>query len=166
MQKLINEGAGTLVVPGILPTGCIPIVLSQAHNAPKEEFDPKTGCLIKPNDFSSYHNNLLHQAVQQLQSKYPQAKLIYAEYFEAVVDFILDPIGHGFTNGHGALQVCCGGGGPYNYNSSAGCGSPGSTVGDPATYANWDGIHLTEAAFQQVANGWLHGPYASPPIVS
>ena len=64
------------------------------------------------------------------------------------------------------LRACCGGGGPYNYNPEAACGSPGATVcGDPSAYVHWDGIHLTEAAYKYIANGWLNGLYAYPSIL-
>lgn len=43
----------------------------------------------------------------------------------------------------------------------------GVTVcGDPSAYVNWDGVHLTEAAYHHVADGWLRGPYANPPLLS
>ncbi|KAJ3694250.1 hypothetical protein LUZ60_009730 [Juncus effusus] len=73
---------------------------------------------------------------------------------------------NGFTNG-APLRVCCGsGGGPYNYNASALCGEPGvMACQDPSTYVNWDGIHLTEAAYNIIATSWLKGPYADPPIL-
>lgn len=60
----------------------------------------------------------------------------------------------------GALVACCGAGGPYNFNASVQCGYP-PTKGcdDPNLYANWDGIHLTEAAYKWLANGILTGAY-------
>jgi GDSL-like Lipase/Acylhydrolase len=71
----------------------------------------------------------------------------------------------GFTNG-APLRSCCGGGGPYNYNLTAACGLPGvSACSNPSKYINWDGIHLTEAAYRFIATGWLKGPYAHPPIL-
>lgn len=65
------------------------------------------------------------------------------------------------------LRACCGGGGPYNYNTAAACGSPGATTvcGDPSKYVHWDGVHLTEAAYKYIANGWLNGLYAYPSIL-
>ena len=49
------------------------------------------------------------------------------------------------------LKVCCGGGGPYNYNASAPCSSSGLIACyDPSQYVHWDGFHLTEAAY-----GWM-----------
>lgn len=71
----------------------------------------------------------------------------------------------GFRNG--ALKACCGGGGQYNYNTSAMCGYMGSKAcEDPSTYVNWDGIHLTEAAYRYIASGLINGPYSYPALSS
>lgn len=61
------------------------------------------------------------------------------------------------------LKICCGMGGPYNYNSSAPCGSPGVIAcDDPSQYIGWDGVHLTEAAYRLIADGLINGPYSLP----
>lgn len=65
------------------------------------------------------------------------------------------------------LKVCCGAGGQgkFNYNNKARCGMAGaSACADPGNYLIWDGIHLTEAAYRSIADGWLKGPYCNPPI--
>jgi len=63
-------------------------------------------------------------------------------------------------DGSRALVVCCGGGGRYNYNATA-ARLPGATAcADPSRAVNWDGIHLTEAAYGSIAGGWLRGPLA------
>jgi hypothetical protein len=36
---------------------------------------------------------------------------------------------------------------------------------DPSAFINWDGVHFTEATNQYIANGWLYGPFADPPIL-
>ena len=60
------------------------------------------------------------------------------------------------------LEACCGGEGPYDYNSSVTCGDPTSTLcSDPWSYVSWDGRHLTEAAYQIIANG-IAGIVAGP----
>lgn len=69
----------------------------------------------------------------------------------------------GFSRG--GLRACCGGGGAYNYNSSAECGNAGSTgCDDPSLYVNWDGYHLTDAANRWISKGLLEGPYTIPQI--
>ena len=69
----------------------------------------------------------------------------------------------GFTKG--ALIACCGAGGPYNYNTSVGCGLPlGIACDDPSQYVSWDGKHLTKAAYRWNTIGLLEGPYTIPQI--
>ncbi|OAY82531.1 GDSL esterase/lipase At5g45910-like [Ananas comosus] len=163
VEKLIGEGAATVVVPGNVPTGCIPAILTLFASPNKTDYDPQTGCLKKFNELGKHHNLLLLKAVEQLRKKYLYARIIYADYYAPVIEFASKPTQFGFSNG--AIKACCGGGGPYNYNVSAVCGLPGvSACKDPSTYANWDGIHLTEASYSRIATGWLKGPYAHPPI--
>jgi GDSL-like Lipase/Acylhydrolase len=71
----------------------------------------------------------------------------------------------GFTSGK-PLRACCGSGEPYNYNVLTVCGRIGATVcPNPSTFINWDGVHFTEACYDIIANGWLNGSYADPPIL-
>jgi hypothetical protein len=71
----------------------------------------------------------------------------------------------GFTDE--PLRTCCGGGGQYNYNTEAPCGSSAATVcEDPSVYLHWDGIHLTEAAYKYIVDGWLDGVYSYPSILN
>jgi len=66
----------------------------------------------------------------------------------------------------GALTACCGGGGPYNFNTSAYCGQSGSTVcKDPSAFVDWDGIHSTESAYHYIARGLIDGGFISPPLL-
>ncbi|KAJ4794639.1 GDSL esterase/lipase [Rhynchospora pubera] len=123
-------------------------------------------CLKHYNTIGIYHNIKLQQAVFRLRIKYPKAEISYANYYEPVINFLKNPKNFGFTNG-APLRICCGGGGPYNYNLTATCGQPGvSACSKPSSYINWDGIHLTEAAYRIIATGWLEGPYAYPPILT
>lgn len=56
------------------------------------------------------------------------------------------------------LKVCCGADGQGSYNNHKRCG-------DPENYLVWDGIHLTDAAYRAIADGWLNGTYCSPGIL-
>ncbi|KAI7755906.1 hypothetical protein M8C21_013673, partial [Ambrosia artemisiifolia] len=77
----------------------------------------------------------------------------------------LSPYKYGFTNG--ALKACCGGGGPFNYNSSVACSEPLSTsCAEPDTYFNWDGLHLTEAAYRFIFKSLFEGSYTTPQFKS
>uniref|UniRef100_A0ACD5VG39 Uncharacterized protein n=1 Tax=Avena sativa TaxID=4498 RepID=A0ACD5VG39_AVESA len=165
VEAVLKEGGRYVVVPGQLPTGCIPIVLTLYASPNRRDYDPRTRCLRKYNALARYHNAALFEAVYRLRCKYPKAKIIYADYYAPVIAFLKKPKKFGFSASSG-LSVCCGGGGPYNYNLTAACGFPGvSACPDPAAHLNWDGIHLTEPAYSRIAAGWLRDPYAHPPIL-
>lgn len=154
-ERLINKyGAKTVVVPGIPPLGCSPPNLALLPSDDPDDYDARTGCLKHFNDLSTYHNSLLQRAVKNVGKKNPNVRVIYADFYTPVMNIVESPEKLGFTND--ILRCCCGGGGKYNFNMSAGCGMPGSTVcEDPSTHLYWDG-HFTEAANRHIANGWLY----------
>ncbi|KAI3680779.1 hypothetical protein L6452_35555 [Arctium lappa] len=161
-SMLIEEGAREVVVPGNLPVGCSAAYLTLFGTRDKTMYD-RNGCLKYHNAFSKYHNDQLKLALEKLRQKYPQARIIYADYYGATKALFHIPHHLGLKNG--GLSACCGGGGPYNFNYTARCGHIGSkSCADPATYANWDGMHLTETAYRHIATGLLKGNFTSPPI--
>ncbi|KAA8519684.1 hypothetical protein F0562_013871 [Nyssa sinensis] len=163
-SMLIEEGAVELLVPGNMPIGCSAVYLTLFQSPNRADYD-QHGCLKAYNAFSKYHNAQLKLALQKLRPKYPHARIIYADYYGAAKPSIHAPLHHGFSNG--VLTACCGGGGPYNFNNSARCGHNGSKAcKDPSTYANWDGVHLTQLAYRYIAMGLINGPFSSPPLPS
>ncbi|RAL49692.1 hypothetical protein DM860_001983 [Cuscuta australis] len=152
IEKLISQGAKTVVVPGNLPIGCSAAYLTKFQSRNKSDYDPKTGCLSWLNNFAQQHNTQLQEELNRLCRLHADSrvKIIYADYFNAAMKFYTDPAKFGFEK---ATIACCGGKGPYNYDASVPCGVKGSTVcGDPSKYVSWDGIHLTEAAYRLIAN--------------
>ncbi|KAK7306565.1 hypothetical protein VNO77_44514 [Canavalia gladiata] len=161
ITELIAEGAGELLVPGNLPVGCSALYLTLFRSKNKEDYD-QNGCLKVFNGFAEYHNKELNLALETLRQKNPHVRIMYADYYGAAKLFFHSPRHHGFTM---ALSACCGGGGPFNFNSSARCGhTDAKTCGDPSKYTNWDGIHLTEAAYRHIAKGLINGPFSNPPL--
>ncbi|KAM7525044.1 hypothetical protein LguiA_014946 [Lonicera macranthoides] len=165
INELIKHGATTLMVPGNLPIGCSAAYLTKYNSSNEEDYDPVTGCLIKFNKFAQYHNEMLQLELNQLRELHPEVTIIYADYYNAAMQFYSAPEKYGFIKG--ALTACCGGGGPYNYNPSVACGTRPATVCEkPSTYANWDGLHLTEAAYKIIFKGLFEGLYTTPQINS
>ncbi|KAJ3701138.1 hypothetical protein LUZ61_004843 [Rhynchospora tenuis] len=164
IKELLHQGAQTVVVPGNMPIGCLPIILDVFDLNDKYSHDQKTGCIERYNTLSRYHNSLLLKAVEKLRVNYPHAKIIYADFYEPVLNFVRFPQRYGFISN--PLVVCCGRGGKYNWSPTQMCSLPNVTVcKNPSTYLNWDGARLTEASYRYIANSWLKGPYADPPIV-
>ncbi|XP_038882473.1 GDSL esterase/lipase At5g45910 isoform X3 [Benincasa hispida] len=150
---LIEEGAVELVVPGNLPIGCSAVYLTLFQSPNRADYD-ENGCLKAFNDFAKYHNNYLKRSLHALRTKYPFAKIMYADYYGATIPLLHAPKHHGFYEG--TLKACCGGGGPYNFNKSAKCGDVGSKACEnPGSYVSWDGLHLTEAAYSFIAKAFL-----------
>ncbi|XP_044964583.1 GDSL esterase/lipase At1g28600-like [Hordeum vulgare subsp. vulgare] len=165
VEKLVQHGAKYILVADIFPIGCLPGALTKLASPNTVEYD-RHGCLKSVNRLARYHNSLLRQQIKTLRHKYPHAKFITAEYYKPFLAF-LDMPGHFGLNSSTTLLTCCGAGGPpYNYDFNAGCGLPGvEACANPSEALQWDGFHLTESAYRVVADGWLHGPYADPPIM-
>ncbi|VAH10848.1 unnamed protein product [Triticum turgidum subsp. durum] len=164
VEKVVAMGARDVVVPGVLPIGCFPIYLTVYGTNSSADYD-SLGCLRKFNDLSTFHNNLLQAKIARLRKRYGRAaRIMYADFYSAVYDMVQNPSKYGFN---AAFEACCGsGGGKYNYANSARCGMPGAAAcANPADHLSWDGIHLTEAAYKQITDGWLNGAYCSPPIL-
>nr|AAT11017.1 lipase 1 [Avena sativa] len=152
-EGLIHHGAKTVVVPGIPPLGCTPPNLVFFPSADPAGYEPRTGCLKGFNELSVHHNTLLQEALETVQTNNPGALVVYADFYTPVIKMVKSPWKYGLTTK--VLSCCCGGGGKYNFNMSAGCGMPGASVcEDPSQYLYWDG-HFTEAAHRKIARGWL-----------
>ncbi|KAG2590498.1 GDSL esterase/lipase At1g28600-like isoform X2 [Panicum virgatum] len=154
VEELVGMGARAFVVPGNLPFGCAPLYLRRFGGDPGYwDYDASTGCLAWFNRFAEYHNRVLTKQLDRLRRRHPGVTIVYADWYGAMMSIFRAPRELGFTN---ALRSCCG-------NQTVPCGKPGCRVcDDPSTYGSWDGTHPTEAVYKVIADGVLHGPYASP----
>lgn len=60
-------------------------------------------------------------------------------------------------------KACCGAGGSYNFDIGLMCGLPGTTTcSDPTKYISWDGIHLTQEAYKNMAQALIMQGFAFP----
>uniref|UniRef100_A0A0E0HGK1 Esterase n=1 Tax=Oryza nivara TaxID=4536 RepID=A0A0E0HGK1_ORYNI len=166
VERLINQGAVYVVVPGNPPRGCSPIVLTLFMSPNWSDYD-SLGCLRSINRVSRHHNAMLRAALNGLRGKYPHAKIIFADFYQPIIQVLQDPVRFGFAVG-GILRACCGGGGPYNWNGSAICGMAGAVAcEDPSASMHWDGGHYTEAIYRYIGKGWLSTALnADPPILT
>ncbi|GAU17305.1 hypothetical protein TSUD_110210 [Trifolium subterraneum] len=165
-NALVEEGAVELVVPGNFPLGCNAAVLGIVNSTKKEDYD-EHGCLIAYNTFTEYFIEQLKISIETLRQQHPQAKIIYFDYYNDAKRLYQDPQQYGFTSYKvEIMKACCGGSGPYHVDEKF-CGGPGTTVCfDPSKLINWDGNHLTEAAYMLIAKGLVEGPFANPALKS
>uniref|UniRef100_M8BU08 GDSL esterase/lipase n=1 Tax=Aegilops tauschii TaxID=37682 RepID=M8BU08_AEGTA len=188
MHRVIEHGAKTLVVPGMIPSGCAPPILVAFEDADASEYDATTGCLKEPNEIVKLHNSLLRDAVQKLRAEHPDVTIIHTDLFNHVMEMVKAPEKFGLENRavvniaevdefnyavvaginkDDVLRVCCGGRGRYHYNLSVACGDEAATTcEDPSTHLFWDGVHLTEAAYHYIAEDWLNTIVSSLPTTA
>ncbi|KAM0879812.1 hypothetical protein ACQ4PT_033991 [Festuca glaucescens] len=166
VERLIDEGAVYIVVPGNPPIGCSPTMLTLRSSVNRTQNYNYIGCLNDINRVARRHNSFLRVAIDTLRIKYPHTTIIFADFYHPIVSILQNPSSFGVADADG-LRACCGGGGKYNWNASAVCGMPEVTAcKNPSAFVNWDGVHFTEATYRYIAKGWLYGPFADPPILS
>jgi len=159
LQALLEKGAKYLVVQGLPLSGCLTLSM---YLAPPDDRDD-LGCVKSVNNQSNYHNIVLQDKLQELRKQYPQAVILYADYFNAYRTVIKNPSKYGFKE---VFNVCCGSGEPpYNFSVFGTCGTPNATAcANPSQYINWDGVHLTEAMYKVISSMFLQGNFTQPPF--
>lgn len=102
---MIEHGAKTLVVPGMIPSGCAPPVLVTFEDADASEYDATTGCLKEPNEIVKLHNSLLRDAVQKLRAEHPDVTIIHTDLFNHVMEMVKSP--EKFGRYHSIILCIC-----------------------------------------------------------
>ncbi|KAL6210271.1 hypothetical protein ACLB2K_015504 [Fragaria x ananassa] len=166
IKKIYDLGARNFWIHNTGPIGCLPYVLVRFPAADKDE----AGCAKAYNEVCQHFNQELKQAIVQLRKDLPLAAFTYVDVYSVKYSLFKEPQKYGFEL---PLVACCGYGGKYNYNSSAGCGTTITVNGsqifvgsckNPSTRVNWDGIHYTEAAAKFVFDKISTGAYSDPPL--
>ncbi|XP_052182937.1 GDSL esterase/lipase At3g48460 [Diospyros lotus] len=159
LQALLTNGAKYVVVQGLPTTGCLPLAMALAPIDDRDDL----GCVASANKQASSHNAVLQSKLQELRKRYPQAVIVYADFWNAYRAVMKNAGKYGFRE---PFRSCCGsGGGPYNFDVSNACGSPSSSsCPSPSQYINWDGVHLTEAMYKVVVDLLLNGTFSHPPF--
>ncbi|TVU44108.1 hypothetical protein EJB05_03541 [Eragrostis curvula] len=148
IEGLLDRGAKYMIVQGLPLTGCLPLAMSLARAEDRDNIS----CVASVNGQSYAHNRLLLANLRRLRQKHPAAVIAYADYYAAHLAVMRNPARYGFTE---PFRTCCGsGGGAYNFDLFATCGSPEVTTAcaQPDKYVNWDGVHMTEAMYKVVAS--------------
>ncbi|KAJ0972914.1 hypothetical protein J5N97_020873 [Dioscorea zingiberensis] len=166
IKSLYEEGGRYFWIHNTGPLGCLPYVLWQ---------DPKEldslGCAIVFNELAKKFNRMLNETVAQLRKDFPVAAFTYVDIYSAKYLLISQANKFGFKK---PLMACCGhGGGLYNYDPKARCGTSikkkgsqvliGKSCMDSRKRVNWDGAHYTEAANKWVFDQIVTGDFSDPP---
>lgn len=96
-QELIEIGVGTVMVPGLVPDGCLAVSLTYFGGSNAKNDDPSTGCIVWLNEFAEYHNGLLQMKLNLLRMRKPNATIIYADYYNAIMQLYRNPEKYGMS---------------------------------------------------------------------
>nr|GME14552.1 sinapine esterase-like [Ipomoea batatas] len=91
IQELIKLGVVNLMVPGMMPVGCLDGCLAVYDGSNKEDYDSITGCLTWLNEFGQKYNELLQKELSRIQEHYPNVFITYADYYNAGLELFLSP---------------------------------------------------------------------------
>ncbi|KAL8042527.1 hypothetical protein ABFX02_09G057500 [Erythranthe guttata] len=159
LQVLLNNGAKYIVVQGLPPTGCATYTF--ALSSPEDR--DADGCVASSNRIALGHNAALKVKLDSLRKQYPEAVILYADYYNAHLTVLRNPRKYGIVERY---KACCGfGGGEFNFDIFNTCGTASSAAcANPSEYINWDGAHFTEAMNKVLANSFFNGTYCDPPF--
>jgi phospholipase/lecithinase/hemolysin len=160
-RELLDMGAVRMVIPGNFPIGCVPSYLAGLNKTTALLVYDLDGCLAVLNAFAELQNVRLREAVKGLRASYPAATIAYADYFGAYLRVLREARALGFDPAK-TRTACCGAG-AYNFDVGRMCGAPGaSACSDPAAYVSWDGVHMTQHAYEAMTQLLYRGGLAEP----
>ncbi|XP_052172275.1 acetylajmalan esterase-like [Diospyros lotus] len=146
VRTVIQYGAVRVVVLGNFPIGCFPLYLTVFEANDTTAYD-EHHCLKELNGLSIYHNNHLKKAIKELKQEFPNAVIVYGDYYNAFEWLFVEAPYIGFDD-TSLQKACCGIGGKYNFNLFKNCGVHEVSVClNPNEFISWDGVHLTQHAY-------------------
>lgn len=89
-QDLIDLGAKHFWSRNF-PIGYYAAYLTLFQTVTEEDHDSFTGCLQWLNEFGEHHNEQLKTELKRLQKLYPHINIIYADYYNSLYRFYLEP---------------------------------------------------------------------------
>nr|GMD10845.1 sinapine esterase-like [Ipomoea batatas] len=95
IEELIELGAVNIMVPGMMPDGCIAVTLTLFYGSNQNAYDSTTGCLSWLNEFAQNHNKLLQTELNQIRDRHPNVFITYADYYNAALQLFQFPAKYG-----------------------------------------------------------------------
>ncbi|XP_028797386.1 GDSL esterase/lipase At5g45950-like, partial [Neltuma alba] len=143
IEAMHRLGANRIVVVGVPPMGCIPLMKALQN---------KKNCVASLNKIAYSFNARLLRQLATLKAKLG-IKTAYVDVYNSMLNAVLDPkktrLVLGFEEGS---KGCCGTGTVEYGESCRGM----ETCSDPTKYVFWDAVHPTEMMYNVVAGAAIH----------
>ncbi|KAF3647270.1 hypothetical protein FXO38_05423 [Capsicum annuum] len=98
IKELYELGCCNIIVSGLPPIGCLPIQMTEKSPLHRT-------CIEKENSDSQSYNKKLEELLPYLQAQLPGNKILYADIYTPLSDFINNPHDYGFEE---TKRGCCG----------------------------------------------------------
>ncbi|GMY28215.1 GDSL esterase/lipase [Fagus crenata] len=144
LNDLYGLGARRIGVLSTLPVGCLPGGRTVAAGL------LEGGCEEITNQEAQVFNTKLSSMVDSLESSLPDAKLVFIDVYNALLDIVQDPQNYGFQV---TRTGCCGTG---SFELGVTCNPTTITCSDVSNYVFWDSGHPTEKAYKIIVSAILH----------
>ncbi|KAK4413554.1 Acetylajmalan esterase [Sesamum alatum] len=82
-RELIRAGAKRVIVPGNVPLGCYPSILSEFPSNDPTAYDD-LGCLKSVNNLVLFKNTALQTSLASLKLEFPDVTILFADYYTTV----------------------------------------------------------------------------------
>ncbi|EXC20629.1 GDSL esterase/lipase [Morus notabilis] len=150
LWRLYKLDARKVVFHGLGPLGCIP----------SQRVKSKTGqCLTRVNQWIQEFNSKVKTLVASLNSRLPNANLIFADTYPAVFDLISNPTAYGFKISN---TSCC------NVDTNIGglCLPNSKLCRNRRDYVFWDAFHPSDAANVVLADKLFSTLFSDSPSIA
>ncbi|KAH6814270.1 hypothetical protein C2S51_023288 [Perilla frutescens var. frutescens] len=126
ITSLYASNVRKVICAGVLPLGCAPHVLRNITR--------KQGCLHELNEVVLDYNKRLEESIVAIDAELVDARLVFCDVYQPVMDFINNPNKYGIED---VRNACCGG--------VSGCASTEMACREASTHVWWDLYNPTPA---------------------
>ncbi|GMY24848.1 GDSL esterase/lipase At5g37690 [Fagus crenata] len=150
LSRLYLLGARKMVLHGLGPLGCIP----------SQRVKSKTGeCLKRVNQWILEFNSSVQKLIASLHQRLPNAQLIFADTYPAVLDLIDNPRKYGFKVSN---TSCC------NVDTNIGglCLPNSKLCSNRSEYVFWDAFHPSDKANAVLAEELFSSLFSGAPSIA
>ncbi|KAM4123987.1 hypothetical protein ACB094_01G198500 [Castanea mollissima] len=150
LSRLYQLGARKIVFHGLGPLGCIPSQRVKSKNGE---------CLKRVNQWILDFNSSVQKLLASLSQRLPNAKLIFADTYPAVLDLIDNPSKYGFMVSN---TSCC------NVDTSIGglCLPNSKLCSNRRDYVFWDAFHPSDKANAVLAEEFFSILFSAAPSIA
>ncbi|KAK6932636.1 GDSL lipase/esterase [Dillenia turbinata] len=137
IQGLVNQGARRIVVIGLPPMGCLPIVITLNSGTINRN------CIDSELTVANDYNQMLQKELQAMQSQlaHQNVAIYYVDIYTPMMDMIRNPQKYGFEQSN---IGCCGTG---LLEETIMCNPRSTVCSDASKYVFWDSVHPTEKGY-------------------